>query len=181
MGSDKPRAVLIGALRLQQGLAAASVASLFSGERFAPEPLSDDERARLDAATLQDAPPEVAGAVAGLGRQRQGLAPASGTEVDDGLARPGRRQERGELGALILDFVPALKELTLDVQSRAAPVRPDRDAQAVGGVGRRGRREGGQSRCDRVAVAAQGVDPDVEGRAPGQGLQLRDEIVAEGR
>ena len=61
MGSDTPRAVLIGALRLQQGLAAASVAGLFSGERFAPAPLSEDERARLDAATLQDAPPEVAG------------------------------------------------------------------------------------------------------------------------
>jgi 16S rRNA (cytosine967-C5)-methyltransferase len=61
MGSDTPRAILIGSLRLQQGLAAASVAALFSGERFAPEPLSDDERARLDSGTLQDAPPEVAG------------------------------------------------------------------------------------------------------------------------
>ncbi|WP_412759978.1 RsmB/NOP family class I SAM-dependent RNA methyltransferase [Methylobacterium guangdongense] len=61
MGSDAPRAVLIGALRLQQGLAAHSVAALFSGERFAPEPLTADERARLDTATLEDAPPEVAG------------------------------------------------------------------------------------------------------------------------
>ncbi|MDP4002253.1 RsmB/NOP family class I SAM-dependent RNA methyltransferase [Methylobacterium sp. NEAU K] len=63
MGADAPRAVLIGSLRLQQGLASASVASLFSGERFAPEPLSDDERARLDAGTLEGAPPEVAGDV----------------------------------------------------------------------------------------------------------------------
>ncbi len=61
MGSETPRAVLIGSLRLQQGLAAASVAALFSGERFAPEPLSDDERARLESGTLDDAPPEVAG------------------------------------------------------------------------------------------------------------------------
>ena len=61
MGSDTPRAILIGSLRLQQGLAAASVAALFSGERFAPEPLSDEERARLDTGSLQDAPPEVAG------------------------------------------------------------------------------------------------------------------------
>ncbi|MCJ2057983.1 RsmB/NOP family class I SAM-dependent RNA methyltransferase [Methylobacterium sp. J-048] len=61
MGSEAPRAVLIGSLRLQQGLAAASVAALFSGERFAPEPLSDDERARLESGTLDAAPPEVAG------------------------------------------------------------------------------------------------------------------------
>lgn len=61
MGADTPRAVLIGSLRLQQGLADASIAALFSGERFAPEPLSDDERARLKAGTLQDAPPAVAG------------------------------------------------------------------------------------------------------------------------
>ena len=61
MGADTPRAILIGTLRLQQGLAAASVAALFTGERFAPPPLSDDERLRLDGGTLQDAPPEVAG------------------------------------------------------------------------------------------------------------------------
>ena len=63
MGSDAPRAVLIGSLRLQQGLAAPSIAALFSGERFAPEPLSDDERGRLDGGTLEGAPPEVAGDV----------------------------------------------------------------------------------------------------------------------
>ncbi|MCJ2133166.1 RsmB/NOP family class I SAM-dependent RNA methyltransferase [Methylobacterium sp. J-026] len=61
MGSDTPRAVLIGALRLQQGLAAASVAALFSGDRFAPPPLTAEEQARLDSGTLNDAPPEVAG------------------------------------------------------------------------------------------------------------------------
>ncbi|WP_370875384.1 RsmB/NOP family class I SAM-dependent RNA methyltransferase [Methylobacterium amylolyticum] len=61
MGSETPRAVLIGALRLQQGLAAPSVAALFSGERFAPAPLTDDERARLETATLEGAPPEIAG------------------------------------------------------------------------------------------------------------------------
>ncbi len=61
MGSESPRAVLIGALRLQQGLAAASVAALFSGERFAPAPLTAEEQARLDSGTLNDAPPEVAG------------------------------------------------------------------------------------------------------------------------
>ena len=63
MGEDTPRAVLIGTLRLQRGLAGPTIAGLFTGERFAPPPLSEDERARLDTATLADAPPHVAGDV----------------------------------------------------------------------------------------------------------------------
>ncbi len=63
MGDEGPRAVLIGSLRLQQGLAAPSVAALFTGERFAPGPLSADERARLETANLAEAPPAVAGDV----------------------------------------------------------------------------------------------------------------------
>ncbi len=56
-----PRALLLGSLRLQQGLASPSIAALFSGERFAPEPLTDGERARLDTANLDGAPRDVAG------------------------------------------------------------------------------------------------------------------------
>src|SRR5918997_6931423 len=41
MGEATPRAVLLGMLRLQRGLAPDAVAALFSGERFAPEPLSE--------------------------------------------------------------------------------------------------------------------------------------------
>ena len=61
MGADTPRALLLGSLRLQQGLAAPSIAALFSGERFAPSPLDAGERTRLETGTLDDAPPEVAG------------------------------------------------------------------------------------------------------------------------
>ena len=63
MGDDAPRAVLIGSLRLQQGLAAPSIAALFTAERFAPAPLSAEERARLDQGSLADAPPAIAGDV----------------------------------------------------------------------------------------------------------------------
>lgn len=63
MGDESPRAVLLGSLRLQQGLAAPTVAALFSGERFAPERLSEAEAGRLASATLDDAPPDVAGDV----------------------------------------------------------------------------------------------------------------------
>ena len=61
MGEDSPRAILIGSLRLQQGLAAPTIAALFTGDRFAPAPLSAAEQARLAEGTLSDAPPEIAG------------------------------------------------------------------------------------------------------------------------
>lgn len=63
MGSELPRAIAIGMLRLQYGLAEPTVSGLFNGERFAPEPLSDDERRCLVEGSLADAPPHVAGDV----------------------------------------------------------------------------------------------------------------------
>jgi 16S rRNA (cytosine967-C5)-methyltransferase len=61
MGADTPRAVLIGMLKRERGLDTDAIARLASGERYAPEALSDEERARLDAADLASAPPYVAG------------------------------------------------------------------------------------------------------------------------
>lgn len=61
MGADTPRAVLIGMLKRERGLDAEAIARLASGERYAPEALSDEERAALDAADLSAAPPHVAG------------------------------------------------------------------------------------------------------------------------
>jgi len=61
MGEGTPRAILLGMLRLQRGLDLAAIAALCSGERFAPEPLTADERARLESADLSEAPAPVAG------------------------------------------------------------------------------------------------------------------------
>src|SRR3954447_4403343 len=61
MGEATPRAILLGMLRLQRGLAADAIAALCSGERFAPAPLGEEERARLATATLEGAPTHVAG------------------------------------------------------------------------------------------------------------------------
>jgi 16S rRNA (cytosine967-C5)-methyltransferase len=61
MGETTPRAVMLGMLRLERGLSVDAIAALFDGARFAPEPLRDDERTRLDATSLDDAPPHVAG------------------------------------------------------------------------------------------------------------------------
>jgi 16S rRNA (cytosine967-C5)-methyltransferase len=61
MGEATPRAVALGMLRLQRGLGVEAIAALCSGERFAPEPLSEAERGRLEGAGLDDAPAPVAG------------------------------------------------------------------------------------------------------------------------
>jgi 16S rRNA (cytosine967-C5)-methyltransferase len=61
MGADTPRAVLLGMLRLERNLDAEAIGRLADGARFAPEPLTEQERARLDAADLAGAPPWVAG------------------------------------------------------------------------------------------------------------------------
>ena len=61
MGEDTPRAVLLGMLRLERGLDVAAVEKLADGSRFAPSPLSDEERARLGSADLESAPPHVRG------------------------------------------------------------------------------------------------------------------------
>ena len=50
MQSDAPRAVVLGALRLQRGLPLDEIASLCSGERHAPAPLSEEERNTLASA-----------------------------------------------------------------------------------------------------------------------------------
>lgn len=61
MGAQTPRAVLLGALRLARGDDAAAINALCSGERFAPEPLSEAERQALTAGSLDAAPSHVAG------------------------------------------------------------------------------------------------------------------------
>jgi len=61
MGADTPRAVLLGMLARERGLDVQAISRLASGARFAPAPLSDDEHARLRAASLKDAPPHVLG------------------------------------------------------------------------------------------------------------------------
>ncbi|MBM3551565.1 MAG: RsmB/NOP family class I SAM-dependent RNA methyltransferase [Alphaproteobacteria bacterium] len=61
MGDDAPRAIMLGSLREARGLPAEAIAALCSGERHAPAPLSDNERARLETAALDGAPDHVRG------------------------------------------------------------------------------------------------------------------------
>ncbi|HET9716600.1 MAG TPA: RsmB/NOP family class I SAM-dependent RNA methyltransferase [Pseudolabrys sp.] len=61
MAEDTPRAILLGTLRSERGLAVDSIAALADGSKYAPEPLRPHERIRLQEADLTTAPAWVAG------------------------------------------------------------------------------------------------------------------------
>lgn len=61
MGAETPRAILIGMLKRERALDTEAIAKLADGSNYGPAALSDDERARLDAADMSQAPPHVAG------------------------------------------------------------------------------------------------------------------------
>lgn len=58
---ENPRAILLGMLRLLRGMSAEAISALCNGDRFAPAPLSDAERAALETVDLSDAPAWVLG------------------------------------------------------------------------------------------------------------------------
>jgi 16S rRNA (cytosine967-C5)-methyltransferase len=61
MGASTPRAILFGALRLERGLSADSIARLADGGRYAPPPPDRAEASALAAALRDDAPAHVWG------------------------------------------------------------------------------------------------------------------------
>jgi 16S rRNA (cytosine967-C5)-methyltransferase len=61
MGEGSARAIILGMLRLERKLTPEAIAALVSGARFAPAPLSAQERRRLDDADLAGAPDWVSG------------------------------------------------------------------------------------------------------------------------
>jgi 16S rRNA (cytosine967-C5)-methyltransferase len=61
MESDTARARVLGMLKVERALSADAISALCDGSRFAPEPLTDAERAALASRTTGDAPPPIAG------------------------------------------------------------------------------------------------------------------------
>lgn len=61
MDDETPRAVILGMLRLERKLGVDAIANLFDGSRFAPPPLTDAERKKLEIADVSAAPAHVAG------------------------------------------------------------------------------------------------------------------------
>jgi 16S rRNA (cytosine967-C5)-methyltransferase len=116
MEDEHPRAVLLGMLRLARGLDAGAIARLVDGSRFAPSPLSDEERARLGGASLAGAPPWIAGdypewldphlaRVFGDERSAEGAALANRAPLD--LRVNALKSERQKVAAALADLVPS--------------------------------------------------------------------------
>lgn len=93
MGADAPRAIVLGMLRRERGLDTEAIARLADGSKYAPELLSSDERARLEASDMSNAPAYVAGdypewldphlgRVFGEARTEEGAALASRAPLD---------------------------------------------------------------------------------------------------
>src|ERR1700761_8349536 len=61
MENDSARARVLGMLKVERGMDVDAIAALCDGGRFAPQPLTDTERAALVSRTTDDAPPPVAG------------------------------------------------------------------------------------------------------------------------
>ena len=115
MGAESPRAVLLGMLRQERSLDPEAIAKLCDGARFAPAPLSDDEHARLRAASLEGAPPHVRGdypewlddklaATFGDERAEEGAALSSRAPLD--LRVNGLKGERGEARDALGELAP---------------------------------------------------------------------------
>jgi 16S rRNA (cytosine967-C5)-methyltransferase len=111
MGEATPREVMLGMLRLERGLDVDAIAALCDGSRFAPAQLSDDERAKLAAASLAGAPPHVAGdypewldssfaTIFGEARAEEGAALAARSPLDlrVNLIKADRDRASAELG-----------------------------------------------------------------------------------
>jgi 16S rRNA (cytosine967-C5)-methyltransferase len=61
MGADRPRALVLGMLRLERKLDVEAIARLCDGSGHSPPPLEAQERGALESGTLAGAPPAIAG------------------------------------------------------------------------------------------------------------------------
>jgi 16S rRNA (cytosine967-C5)-methyltransferase len=115
MCEGTPRALVLGMLRLERKLDPDAIGRLADGARFAPAPLSAEERARLDAADLGGAPPWVAGdypewldphlaRVFGEERAAEGAALASRAPLD--LRVNAIKSSREEAAAALAELNP---------------------------------------------------------------------------
>lgn len=138
MGEESPRALVLGTLRLARGLETEAIAALCDGARFAPEPLSEEERTRLDAASLDDAPAHVRGdfpewldaALAGVfgeARAEEGTALAERAPLDlrvNTLKGPVDKasQQLSHLGPVAGAWSPLSLRIALSPDGKAPPV-----------------------------------------------------------
>jgi 16S rRNA (cytosine967-C5)-methyltransferase len=141
MGEATPRAVMLGMLRLERRLDAEAIGALFDGSRFAPAPLSDDERSRLADAKLDNAPPHIAGdypewldasfaAVFGEARAEEAAALASRAPLDLRVNnikadRDGASAELGEYNPEQTSWSPWGLRISVPADAKSPAIQAD--------------------------------------------------------
>jgi 16S rRNA (cytosine967-C5)-methyltransferase len=144
MDDGAPRAIVLGMLRRARGLDVASIEKLFDGGRFSPAPLSDQERARLEA-SLDDAQPHIAGdypewlepqftETFGADRAAEGAALAARAPLDLRIntlkaTREKVREALSYLAPQETRWSPAGLRIPLDAQGRHPPVTAEQAFQ----------------------------------------------------
>ncbi|MEW6125060.1 MAG: RsmB/NOP family class I SAM-dependent RNA methyltransferase [Pseudomonadota bacterium] len=138
MGSDAPRALVLGMLAVARGLDGEAIARLADGSRFAPAALTADEQARLAAPDLSNAAPWVKGdypqwldphlaAVFGDERTEEGRALAARAPLDlrvNSLAgtREAVQEELAHLSPAPGNWSPLALRIALDAEGKAPPL-----------------------------------------------------------
>jgi 16S rRNA (cytosine967-C5)-methyltransferase len=141
MGAETPRAILIGMLKRERGLDSGAIARLASGEKYAAEALSGDERMRLDAAGMAGAPAAVAGdypewlephfvRAFGEARAEEGAALASRAPLD--LRVNTLKSDRDKAATMLADLKPGETRwspwglrITLGADAKAPPIHAE--------------------------------------------------------
>jgi 16S rRNA (cytosine967-C5)-methyltransferase len=141
MGESTSRAIALGMLRLERKLDVDAIGALADGARFAPTPLSNEERARLAAANLDSAPPWVAGdypewldpylaRVFGDERAAEGAALASRAPLDLRVnTLKGTREDAAaglaELAPAPTRWSPVGLRIALEADAKAPPIHAE--------------------------------------------------------
>ncbi len=141
MGEDTPRALVLGMLKRERGFNTDTIAKLADGVRFAPSPLSDEERARLDGGNIAEAPPWIVGdypewldpyfeASFGPDRAEEGAALAARAPVDlraNTLKSDAASlvKELAEYGAKPTGWSPSGVRIALSHEAKAPPLQAE--------------------------------------------------------
>ncbi|MBX9712001.1 MAG: RsmB/NOP family class I SAM-dependent RNA methyltransferase [Xanthobacteraceae bacterium] len=143
LDADTSRARVLGMLKLERGLDADAIATLCDGSRFAPEPLTGDEREALTSRTLDVAPAYIAGdypewldahlaAVFGDERVAETAAMASRAPLDLRVNTLKAKREKvlasiAHLGAKITPWSPIGLRIDLGADARNPGIHAEED------------------------------------------------------
>jgi 16S rRNA (cytosine967-C5)-methyltransferase len=143
MGSETPRARVLGMLKLERGMDVDTIDALCDGGRYAPEPLSEKERAALSSGSLEGAPAHIAGdypewldaqlaAVFGEGRVAEAVAMASRAPLDLRVNTLKAKREKvlgslKHLGAKVTPWSPNGLRIELSADARNPGIHSEED------------------------------------------------------